>query len=1164
MRSKLSVVGHELKNEFSRLCHTSASSCPFGPGQTSFFHSFNVSQAYQGVPFNVRFVIINAVDGYNLVGCVEAQVTPIIANYAWYVIVFCIVGIAVLIAFSFFITAYLNPWTGTTNVYSWASVLYREVNVVRLLTPGLFDFLHYFQYAFFLSCLSLDYPPFLQPITKTYSWVVLMFKHSFTSSSSTFPGGKLQDGIYSSNGLYGMDRMRQILQLNHPIDVWPSFMIWLLTATGAFLLLGEVSSLGTWIWRKYKSDNYDMRSRNLSFAIGIVIRMFFRVFHLPLLTFSFFQCAITHLKDTDDAAPVPVYLPVLAALVLVAWVALAVFISYYLWRRAPHPTIFDNVSTLLKFGTLYNTYSERAAMFFVVEFVTTFFRALAIGAIQISGLAQITLLAVIELAYFFAVIIVKPFDHETGMNLITSIFTGVRFVLIMLSLPFISSASVPAEARQLLGYIILLFHGFALLLFLMRAIQVIIEVISRYTGAGADSKRTGAIYSLKQLSRRRRPRVDSFPSTRDVKSVNNPNDAVPADSDINGDRISAQDDEEEEDGLHAPNKLRYSITNPNTVYDQREYSAIFPAPPIIPATKDGSFDDGYLPSPNSEGSVFPHSPDTLGFGAATGHNIRNSIGTISTSNTSNNNSIHRSLMGFSDTRSLKSAHNKHKGVKITRSHTDYYRKPRSKNLDNSRNRMTIDFDSNGAITGEGDYNDKDGNESETPESGPTLDQIRMGIVSPPPQGVDYAVREADIYYRQRAMHHGHKHKKRHSNYTSSTSTADYTPGGSEDFSRSLLRHPYIDYEPYQGAASLLDDNNDESNNGRIGHLKIPSEYADEYYSRESTPGQESGDELNSHAKNNAIGASGVLQRKSRRSRNLNSLVGLLEMDEMNSNGALANYSGGNTKPKGLNATKANSSSKGLKAAEEHAFNAVSTVSGWLSKVKQNIGNLRHSQPEIDPLEPRGFEVIRRGPIRPYVSSSSSSSSSSRNSSSADLTNYQHLSSDQTETITSPAKAKENFEFAQQLEDNFNNDTTTTIRASNDNNTEDTNNNPVASPSSSSSIPDTPAIDSIVSPLMTPSLSQQSPTPPLPPNDSTISITPLIPAKSTLRIVTTSDNEDDNIPLNDNNNNEKNKKKALKIDTSITNTNQQSNDENSKELKPKLMKKLKSKESFHFE
>ncbi|VVT56101.1 uncharacterized protein SAPINGB_P004812 [Magnusiomyces paraingens] len=978
LRSQLNAVNYLLLNQYSRLCQNTAE-CPFGPGPSSFNYTFNVSEVYQGVPFNVRFVIINSVDQANVVGCIETQVTPIIASYAWYVVVFCIIGIAVLIAISFVITAYLNPWTGTTNIYSWASILHREVNVVRLLTPGFFDFIHYFQFAFFITCLSLEYPSFLQPVISTFSWVVLLFSESFVSHNGS---GKFVDGIYATNGTFGLDRMSQVVQLAHAKDVWASFMVWLLVVTGAVLAIGQLAILATWAWRKYRSDTYDLRSRAPSFAFGLVLRIFFKVFHLPLLVFCFFQCVITRLNDGDKATS-PAYLTVLATLVLVGWVLFAAFISYHLWKRAQRPTIFDNVSTLLKFGTLYNTYTEDSAMFFVIDFVTTFLRAMTIGAIQRSGLAQITLLAVIELAYFFSIIIVRPFDRHTSMNLISCIITGVRFTLIMLSLPFISSTGVSAFVRQWLGYVILIFHALALLLFLMRAIQVIIEVISRYTGAGIESTRSGAIYNLKQLSRRRRrPQVDM--TELSTSPTNENKQGTPPHSDSQefetGNNTGDQEDEEDSSGRRAgqghglddDQQLHHTLSkngHNGPAITRGGYTAVYPT--AANSRGDTLYEDVMLSSPTSDIS-------SVG-GSIRGHN-------------NNTNNPGNSPVGFTRSSSFGGANGQNK----FHNDTVYYRRPRRRGSshDWSSNPYVRDEENSprqstsqnrGVNEYEYDYDDEYDEEAEARGSrkaatSTDADQIRMGVVSPPPPGVDYAVREADIYYRQRREYN--KRRRRHKKLSrkgAENDDDDGTPdeGDDEDMvyqHRNLREQDLLqNYEPYGGAAGELIGGLESPRSARRRAGNRGSFGTSEFeQSTLSTPGRLSFVQTNDDgfgdnsvpvgsSNKSGMSGSGILPSGRRNRSHLNSLVGLLES---------GNDEGGSGK-------SGNGGEEGTKKSPSKSING---VTGWLSRVKNNIGEkiregMGKKVEDDDPLKPRGFEVLRRGPIKSYRSSSSLSGDS---------------------------------------------------------------------------------------------------------------------------------------------------------------------------------------------
>lgn len=638
----------------------------------------------------------------------------------------------------------------------------------------------------------------------------------FSSSLVAQNSGDLQDGLYTASAKYGLQRMTEISQIARAEDIWSGFMIYLLLLTAGVFLLCEVVAGITWLWSKYHDDSGDSRAQNLSFLLGLVLRIYLNLFACPILTFSFFQFIVT--KDG------PAYLTALAALVLAAWIISAIWVSRILLRTKPRQLLHDDLPTMLRYGTLYNTYNEQGTIFFLVEFITTFMRAITIGAIQASGLAQIILLAVIELFYFFCILIIKPFDRETSMNIITCLTSVLRFILIFLSLPFLGSLNIYIVTKQWLGYVILIIHALVSLLFLMHGIQVVVEVILRYYGVATDEM-TGAIYSLKQLSKRRRTTEDDIPMLDSKRAQSQRLVSHKPGSSMEGRGLLISDDP-------SSGTLRT------------------PTADGTPSTfnRDSAFEEIYIASPSSENGVFTNNRDSIG----------------------------------------------------------YYRKPRQRGSHDRPN-----------------FNPLLGREPEEDVAntdGTLLDAIRSGIISPPPPGVDYAVRESDIYYTKRATH---RKKRRHRR--KEDTGAEVAEAKETDLADNTS--PY-DQETY---ASDDSDSNRQTRYSDYGGMT--SALAD---------------------------GGGVLAIGKHRSRNPNSMVGLLDGDS--SLPYSPDYD-----------------------AEAGAAPAArpNVLLNWFRNKKQQLFGKGYEEPSI---EPRGFEVIRRGPIRPRRQSSEFSSSDSESESARDSTN----------------------------------------------------------------------------------------------------------------------------------------------------------------------------------
>ena len=851
MRSQLHALQYKVYDNYSKLCD-SAESCPFGPGNTSLTYFFNISDAYQGIAFNAKFIIINPADTADVLGCVQASITPVLADYVWFVLVFLIVGITLLVGATFFLSAYFNPWNSTGNLYVWSSNYGADVSFIRLITPGYFDLIKHLQFIFLLASMSLEYPGFLQPLLSTVSWTVLQFSNSLVSKSS----GSLDDGLFVANATYGLERMSQINQIPRPSEIWSGFILYFICIMAAILVLCELIAVVTWGWKKYTgNDTSDLRTKSTSLLIGIFLKMSHNLFALPLITFSFFQCIITHRG--------PVYLTALAVLVIFGWIVIAGFTARRLIQTKPRQALFDDITLMLRYGTFYSTYAEQGVLFFTIELSATFLRGLTFGALQVSGMAQIIILAMLELFYFFCILIVKPFDGETSMNLISGLFSMLRFVLIFLTLPFLSSLHAGSVIKQWIGYAILILHGLMLLLYLMHGLQVVVEVLLRAYG-DVTEEQTGAIYSLKQLSKRKRKTVLEQIALSDTKPYLSPTTTRHHGTGSMDGRMLLLSDDGRPNSLGGISPLvGTSGLSPLMVKDT--------SPALTSLATSGNIDslhEDFVTSPMSRTSFFDD-----------GH--RNSVG--------------------------------------------YYRKPRRRGSSHDM----------GSTPPHAYSSDRDDDDDDGGDNGPDPDAIRFGLVSPPPKGVDYAVRESDVYFTKQGQHKLRKQRQRRQNRQ-----------GSSTESVPDERNIY-DYGPYSSG----DGGGGDPLSGR---QRPYSEY-------EELRGSE-------------VAGGGVLMATSKhRSRNPNSLVGLLDGD-MSSNTLERNddeYSGAGLE---IAPTYGNRSTNRPRVG--------SAVLSWFKGKRDSLFSKGYEEPSI---EPRGFEVMRRGPIRTHRGGSSTSSSSSETSPSRSLT-----------------------------------------------------------------------------------------------------------------------------------------------------------------------------------
>jgi hypothetical protein len=428
------------------------------------------------------------------IACISTNVTPDLGSRLSSILKFMPLVVLIFVGIATGLAAIYSPW-GTTDIFRWTSNYGRDADLLRLVTPGFGDCLQYLQFIALTGGLTLDYPGYYQPVVSQVAWSSLMFNQSFVSGG---PGtNSLVDGIYTTNGTYGMDTFRQLVGMNAVKDVWAGMAVWLLVIVGAVLAAIQIGFLLRWLYRVInKTQEEDLRAKNIPFSMGNVIRLVFNYFLLPAVALSMFQLVVA-----NDS---PVFTVALAVVMLVLILGFAAWLLYFIASTRPRSFLFDDLPTVLLYGSLYNTYSDNAAPFALIPVFLTFVRGIAIGAVQDSGIAQLVVLATCEVITILTLHAFRPFHSPTSMNAFHTIFAILRGAIVLLMIAFTPSLGVTEGPKGWVGYAILLIHAVVLIFgFLLNAIQTIVEVGARMAGAGGDERGGLAkVFGMRQLSRR--------------------------------------------------------------------------------------------------------------------------------------------------------------------------------------------------------------------------------------------------------------------------------------------------------------------------------------------------------------------------------------------------------------------------------------------------------------------------------------------------------------------------------------------------------------------------------------------------------------------------------------------------------------------------------------
>lgn len=455
-------------------------------------HDFYSTYSFATFAFTM---FMNDGDGRTLT-CVTANITPDLGRTLSDTLCYLPAAILALVAIATVFAAICSPW-GSSNIFHWSSNYGRDEDLLRLVTPGFGDCLQYIQFIVLAGSLNLQYPGFFQPIVSQASWSVLLFNESLVSHRSG--AQSLVDGIYFSNGTYGISRLGQFVGMSEDRDIWAGMAVWLLGLTGVVTIITQFGFLGQWIYRKAtNAQNGDLRGRKQkwSFAAGNIVRMVFNFFLLPIVSLSLFQLVVA--KDSPASVVGP------SVLLLIGVLGFATWIFWLIFTTRPRAHLFDDLPTVLTYGPLYNTYSDDAAPFAFIPVLLTIIRGIAIGAIQPSGIAQIVVLAICEVILILTLHAFRPFQSNTSMNAYHTFFSAVRLISSLLMIAFAPSLGVAEASKGWIGYVILLLHAIVLVFgFFLNSLQTMIEVVARLAGAGQDQRGgLASVFGKRQLSRR--------------------------------------------------------------------------------------------------------------------------------------------------------------------------------------------------------------------------------------------------------------------------------------------------------------------------------------------------------------------------------------------------------------------------------------------------------------------------------------------------------------------------------------------------------------------------------------------------------------------------------------------------------------------------------------
>ncbi|KAL4982875.1 hypothetical protein BDW68DRAFT_170012 [Aspergillus falconensis] len=310
--------------------------------------------------------------------------------------------------------------------------------------PGLSPCLHYLQFIFLTGCLTLSYPGFFRAAVSSLSWSSLIFKNWPVTHQFTYPG--IEDGIYSINATYGLEEMAQYLGSTSTSDLWTNSIVNLALLMVGVIVTIQLAALYRWLRQLYPSQGIPCPAAYLQREIRTLLhrtgwsiaRLVLDYFLHPLIALSLFQM--------NNARWFPVT-HTSAGLIAVAILAGVLILVVRRLVKTNRQGIFFQ-PTSLPCGVGQSHWG------FYTLYGIPFVRGIAIGGLQLSGLAELVVLLGCEIW----ILTCGAWNWQTGFTWRHALLSTARLVTLAMSFAFLNEVGATERTKSIIAYCILSLH----------------------------------------------------------------------------------------------------------------------------------------------------------------------------------------------------------------------------------------------------------------------------------------------------------------------------------------------------------------------------------------------------------------------------------------------------------------------------------------------------------------------------------------------------------------------------------------------------------------------------------------------------------------------------------------------------------------------------------
>ncbi|PLB52229.1 hypothetical protein P170DRAFT_507076 [Aspergillus steynii IBT 23096] len=387
--------------------------------------------------------------------CAAVKITPDIGKDVSAVITYLPFAVVVLVGLASWYNRSnaLETHSHTEHQSPWASQ-----NLIWAIILDVSDYIRYLQFVFLAGSLTMEYPGFYQPVASQVAWSSLLYWSGPIDHGFTYRG--VEDGMYVSNGSYGLEYMSQMLGFPQMPDImFDTFINLFLLISGLVVVLVALYLLTFGPSQKLP---FPLALRDGSYmTLGLTLSFF----SLPLLSFMSYELILIG------------YLPNYRVILVGLGMVIIVLANYLIKRQFDSRIEMEDPSPLGDLNTEYQPSLLREALTAFSHYLPPaipLVQGIVIGGLQDYGLVQLLLLGFCEVTFLIHAAVQRRLQIFASRNAWCAV---VRLLTLCLGISFTTSLS--ESGRQWIGYLMLCLHGVVILAFLLLSIWEISRALRK-------------------------------------------------------------------------------------------------------------------------------------------------------------------------------------------------------------------------------------------------------------------------------------------------------------------------------------------------------------------------------------------------------------------------------------------------------------------------------------------------------------------------------------------------------------------------------------------------------------------------------------------------------------------------------------------------------------